>query len=522
MAELPPLLIEIINLLKWPLVGLAVPVAFFLIFRGSIDDLLNRLKKAKPKEGEFQFETDGGEPQEDQENLPQEPEEVEETAAESVHKEELDISQDSLLDAFASGNFDQADEIYDGLKDELDDASDIRDTKVLYHSMNAVIAEDSDSRQEIEELAESDETEYEAYYYRGLARQYLGDHDQALDRFEEALNADDASEKDRATAIGALAVSLSKKGEVQAALDRIDTAISEHDEDAALAELYAAKAQVWGERNAYARQAAALERALAANPDDDGWRFQAAYAYGAAGLPEPSVCHYMVLYNKGNRGVVENNLGVTYGQLDLKGTAMELLQNAMDEELPIAYGNFIRRLVQAGLWELAEDHIEDAKALDTVHSTTGDAVSQLEERRNEEEKQVSRAKERGNQIREIWASWTESTSLSEDLLAMLEEGEWHDGEKSFDLEFEEGDADYLAISWREDFTNFYFSGQVSGLGAIGELYKAKGESISEGDWSRAGPALAFYDRGEGDNLLLTVPGEKGSAIHSLRKIQETD
>lgn len=188
------------------------------------------------------------------------------------------------------------------------------------------------------------------------------------------------------------AEALRKDGRAKEALDLVVEHIrSERDEQRKIV-LYreiANAAQALKENDI---EAAHLEKMLQLNPSDNDARFRLAYIYSESERYELAAHHYSVLTSRVDWPVAINNLGVTYGDLDLKATEISEYVVVQDKHA-LSKANLANLYAKAGFLDQGEKAARDALDVandEQAHNRARYALETIAETRRKESEIIQR------------------------------------------------------------------------------------------------------------------------------------
>jgi hypothetical protein len=132
------------------------------------------------------------------------------------------------------------------------------------------------------------------------------------------------------------------------------------------------------------------ENALESDPVNTQLRVDLAYAYSNNNNENLALLHYKKLTDTIKHGIGLNNMGVSYGHLDLKGKSIRSYFKASEEKQTVSMGNLAYEYISAGFINDAQDQIDKANKLSNegikVNSRVADAQHKMETLLEEEDK----------------------------------------------------------------------------------------------------------------------------------------
>jgi tetratricopeptide (TPR) repeat protein len=181
----------------------------------------------------------------------------------------------------------------------------------------------------------------------------------------------------------------------EAAIDKIHKFMEKRPESGLLAKAYLKLADIYKAQLQHGMEALCLESALENNPDDVGARFRLAVLYGSReDSRHIAIHHYRVIISMDERysGAL-NNLGVAYGELELKASQINSWRRARDFDFPYPAGNLAIELARSGFFEEAEAELARIPAELRSKERAADATDFIKTQRSEEDTRRAAADE---------------------------------------------------------------------------------------------------------------------------------
>jgi tetratricopeptide (TPR) repeat protein len=122
---------------------------------------------------------------------------------------------------------------------------------------------------------------------------------------------------------------------------------------------------------------ALAEYLISLEPENTSSRFNLAWRYSEANQDKLSLLHYEAIPSSERSGMVWNNLGVSYGKLQMTGKATCAFQDAERKQETIAYGNLANKLIGAGFFAEAQEKAEAAIGFEHHHENVVTVLSSI-------------------------------------------------------------------------------------------------------------------------------------------------
>jgi len=133
------------------------------------------------------------------------------------------------------------------------------------------------------------------------------------------------------------------------------------------------------------------EKALEIFPTDYSLRFSLAYLYEEVGNHARSLAHYIFLCEHNPNGVNFNNIGVTYGKLDMKGKSIESYIIASEKYCEsLAMANIAYSYIDQGFFKAASDILKVSKEQENYHKNVDSATTRITEIEEEEKESLKK------------------------------------------------------------------------------------------------------------------------------------
>ena len=167
-------------------------------------------------------------------------------------------------------------------------------------------------------------------------------------------------------------IALCKDGKASEAIDLLLERHKKETIESRHVALYRELARAGGKANLSDIEIAFLEKVLKITPSDPEARFRLAYVYSSNELHQLAAHHYELVVKHSDWVSASNNLGVTYGDLGLKGNQYKLF-HAVSEKYPLAKANLAQLYANVG--SLAEAEVLARSALSTPDAEADSQVA---------------------------------------------------------------------------------------------------------------------------------------------------
>jgi tetratricopeptide (TPR) repeat protein len=156
------------------------------------------------------------------------------------------------------------------------------------------------------------------------------------------------------------------------------------------AEIFEAMARISKEKGPVEDFLIFAEASLDIDPVNTQLRFELAYAYSNNNNEKLALLHYKKLTDTTKHISGLNNIGVSYGRLEIKGKSIKSYFNAAEEKETLAMSNLANRYIDAGFIDQAQELINEAYDLHKdgfeVDSRVGEAQKRIKTMAEEENK----------------------------------------------------------------------------------------------------------------------------------------
>jgi tetratricopeptide (TPR) repeat protein len=183
------------------------------------------------------------------------------------------------------------------------------------------------------------------------------------------------------------------------------------------------------------------EAALDIEPNNTQLRFDIAYAYSENNSEELALLHYKKLTDTIKHSIGQNNMGVSYGLLKLKGKAIKCYFEAekQNETLPMA--NLAYEYIDAGFTDDAQKLIDKANKLSNtgtqVNPRVGSAQQKIKILIEEENKKEKEILQKAEKQRKFMVRYSKAFCSDKTVSKIGLEGSWKTHWGNLELKFDE-------------------------------------------------------------------------------------
>ena len=305
---------------------------------------------------------------------------VDEKEAKGVTKE-LRPSQRAWLHYFRNEFEDALRVIQEEIIESSEDREEICEALIIGISSRDRLGRGSVTEELTELTKEFDEL---PLAYSSLAHHYkkMKNHDRAIEMF---LEVSQRSKGDaRIDSIIAAVEVMQEKGDNEEAEDRLIDGLNETTTEVQQAMIFGELGNLYGNMDRPQEMFCCFERSLELNPDNDTLRFNIAWKYSDTGAHDLSLYHYRLA--RPENGVL-NNMGVTYGHLNMPIRSIRHYKDAFEKGNTLAASNLANHLMDAGFLEEAKERLEHASLMEDVDSAVLRTLARASDLINEDGEQ---------------------------------------------------------------------------------------------------------------------------------------
>lgn len=267
---------------------------------------------------------------------------------------------------------------------------------------------------------------------------YHDDYDKAIEELKAHIDmADSIGHKIRVSAL--LAALYAELKEYNLAISTISPFLSQgddkSDDDNFL--LYKTLGDIYKAQNELGLSCPLYDLALKYQPTDSDVRFRAAYDYGEMNNYKLSLYHYIHHQKTKETALVNNNLGVDYGNLKLHGKSIDKFSESSKQGYTLASSNLADNLIKCGFLEEAAKILKVAQKEEKYHINVDSHLKKLKQQIENESEIENNLLERTRELRVYIHSYARAIAVSNNGLDRIS-GLWHSDFKDikeFRIEF---------------------------------------------------------------------------------------
>lgn len=291
----------------------------------------------------------------------------------------------ALLDAMRAQNREEVERLHREMQEgETDDVRHLKNEALYLYAL--FMLGDRLALGKLEQLSKENESFAEPFWWLGHCYQYGHELLRAADAFKLAADKE-SDDIRRANYVINAAECLFEFGRHNQAEEIIGSELKISANSEATFALLSALASFYDRSNQHESRALALDLSLRFFPNDSNTMFNAAYAYGEAGLEGMSLFHYRNLLDfEPDNASALNNAGVQYDRLGMPWLSTTAYKAAEKLNNSLASANLASKYVNAGFVEEATTSLSKAKEMMDVHPNVLTALSNLPEKQEREHK----------------------------------------------------------------------------------------------------------------------------------------
>lgn len=501
---------ELTETIVWPAVVLLFLIFFCLLFRNQVKNLLERMTKFHFKGGGAEVSVGGEMPKIEAGQKVGREEKVtpeEKTTDETTEKKELKepvTAEDwgrAMFIAFVGKNdIDKGKEAYEKMQECESDVNKKLKNEALYYYLLFGCG-DTSALKSLENLAQKDgiapAVKHIAIRYIGLCYEKAGEPDKAGVAFKLASECSSISESERAEDKVSLAKCLFKNDKKIEAFDLLMQEIANVREKDALSTIYEGLADIYKLAEDWEMRAIALEKLIDIQPNNTDLRFQAALCYSKKEYNNLALLHYKTMIGfQPDAHSALNNIAIAYGKLAMPIKAAKFYKKAIKQNNKLAPANLAYKYVYAGFYDEAEELLTEARKNEQIDSFVGEAISDIEKRREEESKDEEKAIKKASEQQKFMLRFAEAYFVK-----ILDCPEitwvWKSTEGN-EVEIKQ-EKDKIEGTWRKSNNKYKFEGNIVNRGVRITTFKEKYVWKSK--------ELEFVEEGKG-YMYITAEGDK--------------
>jgi tetratricopeptide (TPR) repeat protein len=259
---------------------------------------------------------------------------------------------------------------------------------------------------------------------------------------------------------------IAEDGDMISAVEMLIKLLSDSSFTESRAEIYEGMAKILKDNNKIDDFINYAEVALESNPLNTRLRFELAYAYSDKGNDKLALLHYKKLTDTVKHVSGLNNIGVSYGRLDLKAKSVKSYFKAADENETLAMSNLAFAYIDDGFIDDAQKLIDRAYGLHSerieVNPRIGDAqqkIKNLLKTENEKEEKILSEAKKESQYR---VKYSNARCFAVKISKEKIDGEWNTSRGVIKLAFDEPSGTFKASVQLEVLEQGYLDSLLSG------------------------------------------------------------
>ena len=210
-----------------------------------------------------------------------------------------------------------------------------------------------------------------------------------------------------------------------------------------------------------------------------------------------------------------NNIAVAYSQLDMPILAAKFYKKAIEKKETLAAANLAYKYMNAGFDEEASKILEEARKSDKIDPKVGEAISDIEKKRQNESKIEEKAIKKANEQQKFMLRFAEAYFVK--LPDCLEIARAWKSTEGNEIEIKQV-KDKIEGTWRKSNTDYKFEGNIVNRGAKITTFKEQYVlSSKEFEFIKEGKGY-IYIAPEADKInIMTVEGQEYSFMELARQ-----
>lgn len=407
----------------WKLAAVVLLALTLYYFRTPIHDWLSRRKNLRFRRGDtevFVEDHDVAEKSPSNETAEARPEpEAQPEHPEKLGKELVSEEEDNvlllMLNHLESGNKKDAVRAYEELKTKDAEFED----DIMFQGLVYRYLRDPEALEFLQTMAKDEKAAGSAFYWLGQCHEADGNLEKAESSYRQAISRG-SFEENRARYAVALAKVLHERGHPDKGRDVLLAELKKAETETVKARLFGGLAHIEDTSGNALFKALYLAKVSEYRPTDASARFQAAYAFSQAGLPDLAILYYETLHtHEADYSMARNNMSIAHDKLGLKSLATQNLFESAEKDNTLAMANLAYRYLDAGFFEDAEGWVQKALVKEKPHANVPQAAADMASRRQNEETEKLQMIERARRRKSFLKTATEAHLQDVDLRLAL-------------------------------------------------------------------------------------------------------
>ena len=365
----------------WPIILLII----IILTRKSLTRVVDRLIKLNFSFGGATGAVEAAHPLITSEKAPllqADTEEPTERLAEQKPPEENDDKHwmSKAIDAFSKKDTAAAKKSFNDAQREEDDPKVRFDNECLFLFLLFDYATDLSALEKLENLnqqSKNDEQIKTSALWLSSIYRNLNDHKKHKSALESAIERT-TDENIKTTLIIRLSAIVNLVDGEDVSISLLEKRLTATIEDEQKSVIYEGISEIYKENGKGYEQAIALEKSVEYSPGNKKLLFDAAYSQSNENLNILSIQNYSTLLSlEPEHQTALNNLGVSAGQLKIKGKQTEFLKKAKNEGSTLAMSNLANIYIESGLYDEAATVLNETRNSENIHENVGTSFYSL-------------------------------------------------------------------------------------------------------------------------------------------------
>jgi tetratricopeptide (TPR) repeat protein len=368
----------------WPILIVLIVTILFLVYRRQIGSFLQRTSKVSGKTSLIEFNYEKSD-----ENLDFPTSEIQ--AEEKTNESSIAVEQaDSIIGLYAiyklltEKKIDEAEAAFSKMQSNETDTTEREKNHFFFLSLKFSQGGINTTAEIEKKLQTVYDPEIKRVGTNTLGACYLKEKEYtlAIETYHKAYFLSQTEEQKGIAAIK-VASCLIDSGNKNEAIEYLLSIKKEFSDKKVIAELFSKLAQVYDDENSWIERCLATELAIANDPSNTSYLFDAGYAYSNSyrigdQMTLLSLLHYKDLteYNEKSEAG-HNNLGVAYSVLDLKHKAVKSYKRGVELNHSLAASNLANKYIQEGFLDEAKELLDKVKSNANVHENVWSSLNTI-------------------------------------------------------------------------------------------------------------------------------------------------
>lgn len=504
----------------WKIVASVVFLIAIIIFREPLKKSIAGLKNLRIKRGQTEVTVDQIAEKENKklEEIPsdeakQEPEKKD-SVKEIVEPKEPTEWFFEMFSAFNENRVEDAEEAFKKLQTSEANAIDRIKNEAKYLWFRYTKGIDKNALQRLEELTNNDDASGNVLFWLANCHEFALNYNKAIEAHQRALSAK-INDTERANHIVSISQCMSKIDKTDDGIAFITLNLNNVESEKAKAALYKGLADLHEKSGNIVLRAIAFQKVLQYKPEDRESLFDAAYSQSAAKFSQLCTTNYHTLlkFNPDNYSAL-NNLGVECESLEMPIKSVQYYKRAIEKDNTLAMANLSYRYMNQGFEQEARDILNKAKSKDKPHRNVGEAIANLEDRKESESKKWDEIMNQGIKQQQFFWAYAEAYFEPIDGDPIFT-GEWaSDKDKIFIFE---QNGKEITAKWETEERGEKITGTICKLSTeIKYQEKERGFGLLKPHWGTSHKGYGYFSK-DRKSFYLHIPEKEHFLFFSMNK-----